>query len=256
MGGTAVLEAPRTIEELRSRTAELADDVDEQLDLAELAFSTGDGSGEFETRRDQRDAFSSQLRAGIRSLAASPVWRSHDLTTELLLLNESLRDEQAADEDATDPEWRVREVLQRMAIVLEAMGRQARYTDLDDPALAAHYIATALQDIEVSDVAALLGTTTRMVASYRSGEIKTVRKNKARITWLAHLVDELRGSVTPRGAVLWFDAHFPQLNGSTPRELLEEDPQRHGPRLLALARGGRGQLDQGGAQYGALDESA
>ena len=93
------------------------------------------------------------------NIAKSPAWRTHDLTTELLLLVERLRDELQADADGTDPEWRVREVLQRMLVVLNAMVRQLEHNELDRPERAASFVAKALADVEVGQVATLLGTT-------------------------------------------------------------------------------------------------
>ncbi|HEV3000025.1 MAG TPA: hypothetical protein VGW75_04725 [Solirubrobacteraceae bacterium] len=256
---TAVLEPPSTTDELRDRAEELAGEVAEQLQPAE------DRAGERieptadlarEQRLARRDEFFAALRTAVMSIASSPAWRAHDLTTELLLLLERLRDELAADADATDPEWRVRETLQRTLVVLHAMVRQLEHNELDRPEQAARFVAQALADVEVGSVAALLGTTNRMIGSYRRGEVGQIRKNPARVTLVAQLVHELLGSMTPRGALLWFDARHPQLADRTPRELLDEDPATHRQALMALARGGRAQTDRGGARHGALDRAA
>jgi len=55
------------------------------------------------------------------------------------------------------------------------------------------------------------------------------------------LVNELLGSMTERGTLLWFDARM--LAGRTPRELIDEDPVTHRRSLMALARGGRMESD-------------
>ena len=93
-----------------------------------------------------------------------------------------------------------------------------------------------------AQVAALLDTTPRMVANYRNGEVRALRKNPARVTLVAQLVNELLGSMTERGALLWFDARM--LDGRTPRELIDEDPVTYRRPLMTLARGGR-QTDRG-----------
>ncbi len=222
----AVLDPPSTTDELRSRASELAEEV----------------SGVLERRLAYRAAFFADIRTAVRNLAASPAWRKHDLTTELLLLMERLRDEMEADPDGSDPEWRVREVLQRALVVLRAMVRQLEHNELDPPEQAAQFVAQALADVEVGQVATLLGTSPRMVANYRNGEVGTLRKNPARVTLVAQLVNELLGSTTERGALLWFDARL--LDGRTPRELLDEDPVTHRQPLMRLARGGRMQTDQ------------
>jgi hypothetical protein len=222
----AVLDPPSTTDELRSRAHELAEEVSDAL----------------ERRLAYRAAFFTDLRRAVRNLAASPAWRKHDLTTELLLLMERLRDEMEADPDGSDPEWRVREVLQRALVVLRAMDRQLEHNELDRPEQAAQFVAQALADVEVAQVAKLLGTSPRMVVNYRNGEVGTLRKNQARVTLVAQLVNELLGSMTERGALLWFDARL--LDGRTPRELIDEDPVTHREALMRLARGGRMQTDQ------------
>jgi hypothetical protein len=232
----AVLDPPATTDELRFRANELAQEVTVALEHT---------NGEVADRLARRQAFFAEIRAAVRNLAASPAWRKHDLTTELLLLVERLRDEIEADADGTDPEWRVREALQRARVVLHAMVRQLEHNELDRPEHAAAFVAQALADVEVSQVAALLDTTPRMVANYRNGEVRALRKNPARVTLVAQLVNELLGSMTERGALLWFDARM--LAGRTPRELIDEDPVTYRRPLMALARGGRMEYDVGHA---------
>ncbi len=246
----ALLDPPATVEQLRERAEELAGEVEEQLAPAEDPVATA------VVALARRQAFFDELRGEVLSLAGSPAWRAHDLATELLLLLERLRDEMAADADASDPEWRVREVLQRMLVVLRAMVRQLMHNEIDDPAQAAHFVAEALADVEVGEVARLLDTTPRMVGNYRKGAVSQIRKNPARVTLVGQLVYELRGSMTARGVLLWFDARVPQLGGRTPRELIDEDAATHREALLAFARGGRAQGDRGGAAYGAVAQAA
>jgi hypothetical protein len=255
---SALLEPPTTTEELRERTAELAGEVAERLHPVEQAWDehvalAGAVAGEAAISAT-REQFFAAVRAAVRNIARSPAWRTHELTTELLLLVERLRDELDADSDGTDPEWRVREVLQRILVVLQAMVRQLEHNELDRPERAARYVAQALADVEVGQVAALLDTSPRMVANYRRGEVGQIRKNPARVTLVAQLVSELLGSMTPRGALLWFDARL--LEQRTPRELIDEDPATHRQALMALARGGRAQTDRGGAPHGAVDRAA
>ncbi len=256
----ALLEPPTTEEQLRERAEELARDVAEQLEAAEPAATTATAPPTDDELRDERlarrQAFFGELRATSMNLAASPAWRAHDLTTELLLLVERLRDELADATDVTDPEWRVREVLQRMLVVLRTMVRQLMHNDIDRPEHAARFVAQALSDLGVGEVAELLGISPRMVGNYRKGEVGQIRKNPARVTLVGQLVYELRGSMTSRGVLLWFDARTPQLGERTPRELLDADPATHRPALMAFARGARAQTDRGGVAYGALGHAA
>src|SRR6266508_4654247 len=117
---TAVLEPPTTEEELRERAEGLAQEVEDHLE----APTETPVDQERDQRVASREAFFSDLRAAVVAVAKSPAWRAHDLARELLLLVEDLRDAMTADPDARDPEWRQREVLQRMLVVLHAMIRQ------------------------------------------------------------------------------------------------------------------------------------
>ena len=252
---TAVLKPPTTEEELRERAEGLAQDVEEQL---EAPIDTTEN--EQRDQRDQRIAaratFFDALRAAVLAVAKSSAWRAHDLARELLLLVEEFRDAITADPDAQDPEWRQREALQRMLVVLHAMIRQLEHDAIDRPEKAAQFVAKTLSDVEVSEVAVLLESSPRMVANYRKGQVGEIRKHPNRVTLVGQLVYELRYSMTPRGVLLWFDAPMDLLGGRTPRELLDEDPVANRDKLMALARGGRGQLDFGGVSYGDVEHAA
>jgi|GEM_PF-1255288 len=248
---TVLLEPPATTDELRERAEELAGEVAEQLEPAEERVEAAPAAP---ARLPSREEFFAAVRRAVMSIASSPAWRTHELATELLLLVERLRDELEADTDGTDPEWRVREVLQRMLVVLGAMVRQLEHNELDRPEQAARFVANALADVEVGQMASLLDISPRMVSNYRKGEVGQIRKNPARVTLVAQLVYELLGSMTARGALLWFDARM--LDDRTPRELIDEDPVTYRQPLISLARGGRAQTDRGGARYGAVDRAA
>lgn len=248
---TAVLEPPTTEAELRERAEGLAQEVEHHLEPAENLRDQ-----ERDQRVAARAAFFSDLRAAIVAVARSPAWRAHDLARELLLLVEDLRDAMAADPDARDPAWRQREVLQRMLVVLHAMIRQLAHAAIDRPERAAQFVAEALSDVEVGEVAVLLETSTRMIGNYRSGHVGQIRKNPNRVTLVGQLVYELRYSMTPRGILLWFDAPMELLGGRTPRDLLDEDPAANREKLITLARGGRAQLDLGGVAYADVEHAA
>jgi hypothetical protein len=248
----AVLEPPTTEENLRERAEELASEVEQRL---ETPAATDEDSVR-DHRVAARQDFFDELRAAVIAVARSPAWRAHDLARELLLLVERLRDEIAEDPDADDPEWRQRETLQRMLVVLNTMVRQLEHDEIDRPERAAQFVVQALGDVEAIGIASLLETSPRMVAKYREGGVGEIRKNPNRLTLIGQLVNELRYSMTPRGVLLWFDAPMEQLDGRTPRELLDDDPVANRPALLALVRGGRAQLDQGGVAYGDVAHAA
>lgn len=250
----ALLDPPATETALRDRAAELADEVETRYQGAPDHAATATPTTALPPAGVPE--FFEWLRPQVMSIASSPAWREHDLTTELLLLLERLRDEIADDPQGDDPQWRVRETLQRVNVVLRAMVRQLMHESIDRPEHAAHFVASELSDVEVSKVAKLLGTTPRMVASYRTGDVRQIRKHPDRITLVGQLVYELKGSMTPRGVLLWFDAPMAALGERTPRDLLDEDPAAHRTALLRLARGGRAQLDQSGADSDGVDQRA
>jgi len=241
---SALLETPATEEQLREQAERLASAIEARLPPAPPP-DAGD-----------RHVFFGELRAAIVAVARSPAWRAHDLARELLLLLEDLRDAIDADPEAADPQWRQREVLQRMVVVLRAMARQLDHDAIDRPERAARFVAERLADVEVGAVARLLATTPRMVSQYRRGEVGQIRRNPNRVTLVGQLVSELQYSMTPRGVLLWFDAPMAALRGRTPRELLDRDPVANRGPLMSLARGGRAQLDAGGVAYGDLEHAA
>lgn len=260
---TQLLEPPTSEEQLLQRAAELTAGVQERLSPeADERAMTREGSAQAmndtarELRVAQRDEFFTNVRHAVRSLASSRAWRAHELAAELLLLVEALRDAMEADPDATDPEWQQREVLQRMLVVLAAMVRQLHHDDIDRPERAAQFVAQALSDVEVGEVAVLLDTTPRMVGNYRKGEVSQIRKNPNRVTLIGQLIYELQYSMTARGMLLWFDAPMTAFGGRTARELLDEDPVANRPVLISLARGGRAQTDQGNVKNGSVVNAA
>lgn len=224
---SALMEPPRTEQELCDRADELVGEVEDRLE--------GPGGAAQE--------FFAEIRARVMAIARSPAWRAHDLARELLVLLEDLRDVIEADPEGHDPQWRLRELLQRMVVVLQAMMRQLAHDAIDRPEAAAQFVATRLADVEVGKVAALLGTSSRMVTNYRNGEVGQLRKDPDRITLVGQLVHELQYSMTPRGVLLWFDAPMEALGGATPRQLLDAGPAVNRTALMAIARGGRAQLD-------------
>jgi len=130
-----------------------------------------------------------------------------------------------------------------MHVVVQAMLRQLDHAAIDDPPFAARFVAEELRNVEVGEVARLLGATTKSVRNWRDGRVEHVKRNPERISLIGQLVYELRNSKTPYGIVLWFDAPREQFGERTPRELIDADVADAAEKLLPLARGGRAQLD-------------
>jgi hypothetical protein len=242
---SALAAPPTTGDALRER----AEALEHELDAA-LAPYEAPGGRVLKTdalsrkrRIAERRRWFERLRAEILQLARSPAWRAHDLARELLLTLEDLRAAIEADPDALDVGWKVREAMKIMQVVVEAMLRQLDHDAIDDPAVAAKLVADELANVEVGEVARLLGATTKSVQNWRRGRVEQIKRNPRRITLIGQLVYELRTSWTAHGIVMWFDRSREQFGGKTPRELIDADVADAAGKLLPLARGGRAQLD-------------
>ena len=92
----------------------------------------------------------------------------------------------------------------------------------------------------MSDLARLLGVSTKTVGAWRSG--KPVRQKAERVKLVAQLVSYLHYSMTPTGLVMWFENEADLLGGRSPLQLMDESVSGAWEPLVAYARGGRGQL--------------
>lgn len=229
-----------TTDTLREQAHVIEHDIDEALALGSPDVAV---ANERRQRLRHRQRLFGELRDAVVTLARSPLWRAHDLARELLLTLEDLRSAIDADPKGEDPQWREREALMRMRVVIQAMVRQLDHGAIDSPPVAAKLVAETLADIEVGEVARLLGATTKSVDNWRRGRVDQIKRNPSRIALIGALVYELRASMTPRGILLWFDRPREQFGGRTPRELIDADVAVAAGKLMPLARGGRGQLD-------------
>lgn len=143
------------------------------------------------------------------------------LVDELQALTSRLRVAVIEGDDGGDQDWHVREVTQRMYAVLQILEHRVMCDALHDVAHARRFLDRALAGEPAAEILQLLGD------------------DPARVTLVSQIVFELVGSMTARGAVLWFDAPSPQLSGRTPRELLDESLAIHRSSLLATAGGQR-----------------
>ena len=145
-----------------------------------------------------------------------------------------------ADPDGGDERGEVALAALRMGDVARRIGRRLEHSLLDDPRAAADFILNTLPGVGVTELARLLGVSTKTVNAWKAGG--PVTRNGRRVVVLAQVLTYLRASMTPTGLVMWFDAPRPQLNGGTPLALLDEDEANARELLLSLARGARGQL--------------
>jgi hypothetical protein len=194
-------------------------------------------------RIGERERWFERVRDEILGLARDPAWRDHALARELLLTLEDVRAEIALDRDALDEGWKVRYAMKIMHVVVQAMLRQLDHAAIDDPAYAARFVAEELRNVEIGEVARLLGATTKSVRNWREGRVEQIKRNPDRITLIGQLAYELRNSMTGHGILFWFDRPREQFGERTPRELIDADVTDASGKLLPLARGGRAQLD-------------
>lgn len=194
-------------------------------------------------RVSERERWFERVHGEILELARDPAWRDHALMVELLLTLEDVRAEIALDRDALDEGWKVRYAMKLMHVVVQAMLRQLDHAAIDEPAYAARFVAQELRNVEIREVARLLGATTKSVRNWREGRVEQIKRNPDRIVLVGQLAYELRNSMTGHGILFWFDAPREQFGERTPRELIDHDVAEAGRKLLPLARGGRAQLD-------------
>ncbi len=127
-----------------------------------------------------------------------------------------------------------------MGDVASRIARRLEHDALDDPRAAADFVFATLRGVGVGELSRLLGVSTKTVNAWKAGG--PVARRADRVVVLAQLLTHLRASMTPVGLVMWFDAPRHQLDGRTPLELLDESEAGARERLMALARGARGQL--------------
>lgn len=220
-----VREHAERIDELASRSE------DECPDSAEVT----------DDRVNRRWTWYRRLEDGVLDLsnslpAGTEDYEARKLFEYLTQLRRAIQD----DADAHDERGEVALASQRMRDVLRRLKRRVWLTALDDPAIAAKFVLRRLEKLPVTDVAELLGVSTRTVGQWRLG--KSVRQNAERVTLVAKLLTYLVPTMTQTGVLLWFRARADQLDGQIPLDLLARGEPDDYQRLVSFARAGRGQL--------------
>jgi hypothetical protein len=127
-----------------------------------------------------------------------------------------------------------------MVDVVGRIERRLEHEPLDNPRDAADFIFQTLSGVGVSDLARLLGVSTKTVHAWKAGG--PVTRNSERLVVVAQTLTHLRSSMTPAGLMMWFDAPRAQLDGASPVEMLNDNAPAAREPLTGLARGLRGQL--------------
>jgi hypothetical protein len=148
----------------------------------------------------------------------------------------------AIDEDAraTDKAGRVQLAAAQMADVARRMERRLEHAVLEDADEAARYVFSQLDSLGATDLARLLGVSTKTIGAWKAGN--PVRQKVERVKLVAQLVSYLRYSMTQTGLLMWFGNEAGRLDGRSPLQLLDDDVSAAWEPLVAYARGGRGQL--------------
>ena len=124
--------------------------------------------------------------------------------------------------------------------VARRLGRRLEHASLEDPDEAARFVFEQLDSLSATDLASLLGVTTKTVGNWKAG--KPVKQKVDRVRLVAQLVAYLRHSMTPTGLLMWFENPADQLKRKTPLQLIDADVSSSWLPLVSYARGGRGQL--------------
>lgn len=198
-------------------------------------------SSESPTLAERRAAWFRRVEDSVLDLSNSMPQGVEDYDVRKLLgFVVDLRRALESDPDAEDRSGEVEIATMRLADVVKRVGRRLLHERLDDPQAAATFVLKTLGEVSVSEVAALLGVSTKTIGSWRQGG--RVRNNTRRVIVIAQALSYLRASMTAAGIVMWFDAERDQLGGLTPLGLLERDEASAHAKLIGLARATRGQL--------------
>jgi hypothetical protein len=145
------------------------------------------------------------------------------------------------DVQGVDPDGEVELAWMKTADVLRRIQRRLFHQNLDDPAAALELIFGVFANVNLSEIAKILGTSAKTAGSWKEGAPIRQSAKRRRVVTVAQIVSYLRDSITPHGLVMWFEAERDQLDGLSPMQILEDDPNAYA-RLIDLARGSRGQL--------------
>jgi transcriptional regulator with XRE-family HTH domain len=232
---TAALLDPTMRESLRSK-AELVEDLVEQS-----ADEHPSADENVKARVERRWGWYRRVEDAVLDLTnALPAGTEDYEARQLFVFLTELRRSIDADPRPTDKAGRVRLAAMRMADVARRMERRLQHSVLENPDEAARYVFAQLDSLGATELARLLGVSTKTVGAWRSG--KPVKQRVDRVKLVAQLVSYLRYSMTQTGLLMWFDNEADRLGERSPLQLLDASVRTAWEPLVAYARGGRGQL--------------
>jgi hypothetical protein len=134
----------------------------------------------------------------------------------------------------------------QMLDVIKRLERRLRHERLDIPEHGATYLFQTLDSLTASELAELLGVTTKTIGTWRQHSPIKQKQHVDRVTHTAQIVYNLGRSMTPRGILLWFHSPQDKLRGATPLDQLTRGLAENNEQMVtavkSLARGGRAQL--------------
>jgi hypothetical protein len=170
-----------------------------------------------------------RLAAAVR---ATPLerWTAADPYLALLV-HRAVLDARAAVEDEARDALRI--ALERLSHALAALGEAEEVGDARTPKELARWLVSAVE-VPQRDLADLLGVDLRRFQRWISARERTRPEGEEarRLRAVARLAGQLRHGLTAAGVLAWFDWPRPELDGRTPRELLD-DPVRLPELVLA-----------------------
>lgn len=146
--------------------------------------------------------------------------------------------------DALGHTWVLRAAVGQIEAAHASMERRLEAYAIEPPEAAAHFVVTELGSVDDAKVAHLLGVAPRTVALYRRARPSRVRKNRQRITIVARVVFELRGSMSPKSIVEWFETPSAWFGQHSPLQLIERGSEADQGAIIARLLAARGQADQ------------
>lgn len=232
---TSALLDPDTRASLRSQAGHVEALIERSADEHPVAAE------ELDERLARRWEWYLGLEDSVRDLVeALPAGVEDYEARQLFVFLTSLRRTVEADGTASDADGTVQLAVARVGDIARRMARRLEHSALEDADEAAGYVFEQLGSVGVSDLARLLGVSTKTVGAWRSG--KPVRQKAERVKLVAQLVSYLHYSMTPTGLVMWFENEADLLGGRSPLQRMDESVSGAWEPLVAYARGGRGQL--------------
>jgi DNA-binding transcriptional regulator YiaG len=224
------------LKEFREKAEQIEDLVTPPESIEEAAKDR-----ESQTSFERRLAWHRRVADAVLDLSNSmPAGLEDYDVRKLLELVVQLRVLLDADPNASDSDGAIELATMRTADVARRLHRRLVHDQLDDPQVAVRMVLDGLAQLQVSEIARLMGVSTKTIRAWQ--QRNPVRQNVKRVVLVAQLLSYLRSSMSAMGVMMWFEAERDQLNGRTPLQLLEDDVTSAFEPLSRLARGTRGQL--------------